>query len=145
LPNLATNEKGSSFGTKGSSVSFWSGALDIEKLKAKSASRVKSSKSFDLVKENAQRLKKLEEENIVYLSEGKFKKQQEENQALSKKMEELDKMTTLLDIDNLSDDKPVIAADTARAERNKTWLRLLKKDIILGEAVNILKDMSSKK
>lgn len=145
LPQLATNEKGSSFGTNASSVSFWSGSIDIAKLRAKSASRVKANKSFDLVKENAQRLKKLEDENIVYLSEEKFKKQQEENQALSKKMEELDKMTSLLDLDNLSDDKPVIAADTARAERNKTWLRLLKKDIILGEAVNILKDMSAKK
>jgi hypothetical protein len=60
-------------------------------------------------------------------------------------MEELDKLSTLLNIDNLGKDKLVIAADTARAERNKNWLRLLKKDIVLSEAVSVLKDIEAKK
>jgi hypothetical protein len=127
------------------SASFWAGSFDIAQLKAASQQRIASSKSFEIIKENAKRLKKLEEENIVFLNEGKFKKQQDENMALSKKMEELDKLSTLLNIDNLGKDKPIIAADTARAERNKNWLRLLKKDIILSEAVSVLKDIEAKK
>ena len=145
LPNLPAAENAQTFKTTMAAASFWSGSFDIAKLKAASQQRIGNSKSFDIIKENAKRLKKLEDENIVYLNEAKFKKQQDENMALSKKMEEMDKLTTLLDIDNLAKDKPVIAADTARSERNKNWLRLLKKDIVLSEAVSVLKDIEMKK
>lgn len=144
LPVISNSESGQMFKTNDGQSSYWAGSFDIAKLRALSAQRVSASKPFDLVKENAKRLKKLEEENIVFLNEAKFKKQQDENIALSKKMEELDKLTTLLDIDNLTKDKPVISADTARSERNKNWIRLLKKDITLAEAVNVLKDIQSK-
>ena len=145
LPNLPIAANAQTFKSTMASASFWAGSFDIAQLKAASQQRIASSKSFEIIKENAKRLKKLEEENIVFLNEGKFKKQQDENMALSKKMEELDKLSTLLNIDNLGKDKPIIAADTARAERNKNWLRLLKKDIILSEAVSVLKDIEAKK
>jgi carboxyl-terminal processing protease len=145
LPSLTNVENGQAVQSTINKSSYWSGSFDVTKLQALSAKRVVANKSFDIVKENAKRLKKLEDENVVFLNELKFKKQQDENIALSKKMEELDKMTTLLDIDNLNKDKSIIAADTARSERNKNWLRLLKKDIILSEAVNVLKDIDMKK
>jgi hypothetical protein len=50
-----------------------------------------------------------------------------------------------LDIDNLAQDKARISADTATSERNRNWLRLLKKDIALSETVNIIKDMQKMK
>ncbi len=144
LPLLAGSESTQTFKTEAGQNSYWAGSFDIAQLRTSSQQRINASKSFDVVKENAKRLKKLEEENIVFLNEAKFKKQQDENAALSKKMEELDKITTLLDIDNIEKDKPVIAADTARSERNKNWIRLLKKDITLAEAVNVLKDIPAK-
>jgi carboxyl-terminal processing protease len=144
LPSLPNVENGQTFKTSMGQTSYWSGAFDVAKLRANSAKRVSENKAFLLIKENAKRLKKLEDENIVFLNETKYKKQQDENIALSKKMEELDKLTTRLDIDNLTKDKPAIAADTARSERNTNWLRLLKKDITLAEAVNVLKDIESK-
>ena len=144
LPLLAGSESKQTFKTEAGQSSYWAGSFDIAQLRASSQQRINASKSFDVVKENAKRLKKLEEENIVFLNEAKFKKQQDENAALSKKMEELDKLTTLLDIDNIEKDKAVIAADTARSERNKNWIRLLKKDITLAEAVNVLKDIPVK-
>jgi carboxyl-terminal processing protease len=119
----------------------WASAWDIQLLRKQSEARVAANKSFAIVKENAARLKKLEQENIVYLNEAKFKKEQDEAIALSKKIEENDKSTSLLDIDNLAKDKERIAADAAMADRNKNWLRLLKKDISLAETVNILLDM----
>lgn len=119
----------------------WASAWDLQQLRKQSEARVAANKSFDLVKENAARLKKLEEANIVYLNEAKYKKEQDEAIALSKKMEENDKQTSLLDIDNLAKDKERISADAAMADRNKNWLRLLKKDISLAETVNIMLDM----
>lgn len=139
LPMVNTPEGGKL--TSNAPSSFWAGSFDVEKLRAMSAKRIASSKSFETVKENAKRLKKLEKENIVSLNEAKFKKEQDEASALAKRIEETEKTVTLLDIDNLSKDKPRISADTATSERNKNWLRLLKKDISLAETVNIIKDM----
>lgn len=144
LPEIAVAE-GMKMKTAATSSSYWSGALDMAKLKSLSAQRVASSKSFSMVKENAKRLKKLEQENVVSLNEVKFKKEQDEATVLSKKIEEMDKTATLLDIDNLAKDKPRITADTATSERNKNWLRLLKKDILLSETVNIVKDIQQRK
>jgi carboxyl-terminal processing protease len=124
-----------------SQYKYWAKNLDINLLKAKSESRIAKSKSFELVKENALRLKKLDQENIVSLNEVKFKKEQDANIALSKKIEDLDKIVTLLDIENLAVDATRLQADTAANERNKNWIKLLKKDITLSETVNIMEDM----
>lgn len=120
---------------------YWSGSFDIAKLKAMSAKRVAANPAFTAVKENAMRLKKLETENVVSLSEVKFKKEQDEATALSKKIEGLDKDKALLTIQNLEVDKARFVSDTAAAERNKNWIRLLGKDNIISETVNIINDM----
>lgn len=143
LPPLPVSEGAVQVGTSAPS-SYWAGSFDVAKLRALSAQRVAANKSFDIIRENAKRLKKLEDENVVSLNQVKFKKDQDEATALSKKIEEMDKITTLLDIDNLSSDKERISADTATSDRNKNWLRLLKKDISLSETVNIIKDMQRK-
>ncbi|GAA4455512.1 carboxy terminal-processing peptidase [Rurimicrobium arvi] len=122
----------------------WAASFDLKKLQALSAKRIAASKAFDNVRTNAARLKKLEEDNVVYLDETHFKKEQEEASALAKKIEEADKAVTQLDISNLPSDLTRLSADTAAMERNKNWIRLLKKDISLAETVNIMKDMQSK-
>lgn len=141
LPNTEMGQKIKMSGAPDNVTSIWAKAFDIQKLRSQSAKRVAANKSFDIIKENAKRLKKLDEENIVSLNEAKFKKMQDDAATLSKKIEELDKSIVLLDIENLVKDKPRITADTAAADRNKTFLRVLKKDITLAEAVNIIKDM----
>ena len=143
LPEPAVLE-GARMKTGDLSTSYWSGSFDLAKLKSLSAQRVAASKSFESVKENAKRLKKLEQENIISLNQDKFKKEQDEASALSKKIEETEKTVTQLDINNLAADKQRISSDTATSERNKNWLRLLKKDIVLSETVNIIKDMQRK-
>lgn len=145
LANMRPVDNSQMFQTELANLSFWSGSFDLAKLKKLSEARIAGNKSFEIVRENALRLKKLEEQNVVYLNEKKFKQQQEENNAISKKMEEIEKLNTKLEIDNLEVDKAVFAVDTARSERNKNWLRLLKKDIILSEAVNILHDIDAHK
>lgn len=115
--------------------------VDVDRLRELSAKRIAANSSFSAVKENAQRLKKLEEDNTISLNEEKFRKEQAEAQALSKKIEALDKNAALLDVTNLKQDLARFAADSTAAERNKNWLKLLKKDIYISETVNIIQDM----
>lgn len=124
--------------------SKWAASLDMNKLRALSAKRIAASKSFENVRANAARLKKLEEDNVVYLDEANFKREQDEATALARKIEDAEKGVTQLDIENVPADMPRLTADTAALERNKNWIRLLKKDITLAETVNIMQDIQSK-
>ena len=71
----------------------------------------------------------------------KYKQEQEEVNAYSKKMEELQKKSVLLDMTNPAADMARINADTATITKNKNWLKNLSKDIYISETVNILSDL----
>lgn len=116
--------------------------VNASRLKELSAKRIAANSSFAAVRESAKRLKKLEEDNLISLNEEKYRKEQAEAIALSKKIEDMDKKVALLDINNLKEDQDRInALDTPAIERNKNWLRLLKKDIYISETVNIIHDL----
>jgi carboxyl-terminal processing protease len=114
---------------------------DVPYLSAQSQQRVANNALFDAITQNAKRLKKLEDDNMVSLNEIKYRKQQEEAQDLSKRMDSLDKKVTLLDMTNLQEDMERINRDSSYVEKNKTWLRVRKKDVYLSETVNIVDDM----
>ena len=48
-----------------------------------------------------------------------------------------------LEVLNLRADLETIEADTVTADLNEKWLKKLKKDVYLDEAVNVIKDMKS--
>lgn len=145
IMNMPQAENSVMFKTEMSKNLLWPGIKDLSTIKAHSEKRIQDSKAFKIVQENAARLKKMEQNNMVYLNEAAYKKQIEENSAISKKMDEIEKLNTSLDLNNMSEDQATISADTARSERNKNWIRLLKKDITLSETVNILKEMKPNK
>jgi carboxyl-terminal processing protease len=114
---------------------------NVDQLAALSKSRIASNETFKLISENAHLVKKRRDDNKVSLNEEKFKKEQEEINAISKKLEELQKNATLLDMTNPEEDLVKINADTASVSKNKDWLKSLGKDIYIAETVNILHDI----
>ncbi|MBL7681862.1 MAG: carboxy terminal-processing peptidase [Flavipsychrobacter sp.] len=115
--------------------------LNIKELAARSKKRVETNPSFGLIKESAERIKKLESDNIVSLNETQYRKEQEEANTVSKRMEELEKKLTTLNISNLQEDLAKINIDSSNIKKNEDWLKALKKDIHLSETVNIVNDM----
>lgn len=115
--------------------------LNIKELAARSKKRVETNPSFGLIKESAERIKKLESDNIVSLNETQYRKEQEEANTVSKRMEELEKKLTTLNISNLQEDLANINIDSSNIKKNEDWLKALKKDIHLSETVNIVNDM----
>jgi carboxyl-terminal processing protease len=120
-------------------------AVNTQQLAALSKSRVAANPSFDMMKQTAARYKKLENENVVSLNEKKYRKELEEANAISKKLDELEKKNTALNITNLADDLPKINIDSTNINRNEAWLKMLKKDMYLSETVNIVADMIKQK
>ncbi|MES2702785.1 MAG: carboxy terminal-processing peptidase [Bacteroidota bacterium] len=114
---------------------------NIKELAALSARRVSADPTFNLITENAKFLKRKKEDSRVSLNEVQYKKEQDEINAISKKQEELDKKTVLLEMTNPVADMQTISRDTSSVAKNTEWLKRLSKDIYISESVNIINDM----
>ncbi|OJW83666.1 MAG: hypothetical protein BGO69_05050 [Bacteroidetes bacterium 46-16] len=117
-------------------------ALNTAALAADSKKRIASNPTFTLIQQNAARLKKLQDDNMVSLNETAFKKESEEANAISKQIEDAQKKTTPFAITNPKEDMEKINLDSTNVRKNMDWIKNLKKDIYLAETVNIVNDIS---
>jgi carboxyl-terminal processing protease len=114
---------------------------NMELLAKMSASRVKSNETFNLIQENSDILKEKKDDNRVSLNETKYRKEQEELNATSKKIEELQKKATTLDMLNIQSDLKKIEGDSSAVAKNTEWIKNRSKDIYISETTNIIDDM----
>ncbi|MGN6476423.1 MAG: carboxy terminal-processing peptidase [Flavipsychrobacter sp.] len=112
-----------------------------QELAALSKKRVDTNPAFSLVKENATRIKEAEDKSSYSLNEAVYHKELDEATAIGKKMEEIEKKATPLDVVNIKDDLAKINIDSLSIRKNNDWLKNLKKDFYLAETVNIVNDM----
>jgi len=115
-------------------------SVDFAPIIEASRKRISNSDAFKLISQNADRLKKQNEENRYSLNQQKFQQQMKEAKDFSKKIEDLDKSKKLLTIDNLPVDLPSIKKDTISVRTNEDWLKSLRKDPYISEANNVLID-----
>lgn len=115
---------------------------DKEVLRKKSESRINNNSEFQLVLENAERLKRNMEENIYPLQLDAFQNE------IKKREEEADKFKNLwtnpiegLKVGNLLSDLEYIQSDSSRIARNDAWIEDLTKDIYINEVLYIMDDM----
>jgi len=112
----------------------------MDKIKKKSAKRVATNKTFQLIDENAKWLKSRQDESSLPLS---FKAYDAEQKAIDKEAEKyknINKDIEELSIKTLKADKTFIESDTLRANSMKTWHKSLKQDAYLEEASYIIFD-----
>lgn len=119
----------------------WKDPLNNNQLKMKSEARVRNNESFKLIEQTAARLKKQQENNIVYLNYDKFVEKSAESKATNKKLEELEKQDkNKIGITNPKSDLPKTNLDEDTKKKNKEWLEALSKDIYLIETADIMLD-----
>ncbi len=115
---------------------------NIKLLQDASAQRISMSEDFQLVLENAERIKRNKDFSIYPINMNAFEKLMDEKDEEAKKFEGLfDKEIENLSIKNLTADLDYIQADSSRIDRNEDWLKRLKKDFYLHETLNIMRDM----
>lgn len=113
-----------------------------EKLKALSEERVQNDKTFQLILENAERLKENSENRVYSLQIDEFVNKIEEDAEESKKYKDIGKdVIEGLMITNLEVDMPHIESDSSRIGRNEDFISRLTKDIYLKETVYIMDDL----
>ena len=114
---------------------------NIDELRKISAERIKKSEQFTLVDENAKFLKEQRDKTLLPLNLEEHKANQERIKSMNKKFENIDKEIAELKPQPLQFDQKRIASDTTFKTRSETWMKELKKDAYINEAISILKDM----
>jgi carboxyl-terminal processing protease len=122
---------------------LWDSPPAIASLKAGSQKRVAANETFKIIKQTGERLKLQQDNNIVSLNEIKFVAKQKESEALSKKLEELDKISSPVNVMNLKSDLAKVNIDTTSKAKNADWLKALKKDVYISETANVLHEWIS--
>jgi len=117
---------------------------DLSTVVAKSNARVKSNKDFQLIYENAERLKKNRDASEYPLKYKKFIELSDAREREAEKFDELfeDDIEGLV-VKNLEADTEKINFDESTIVRNEEWVKGVKTDIYLEEVLHILKDMKS--
>jgi len=132
--------------TKIDPVSFDQDAYIVsnrDALRTKSNARVQADGDFQMIVENAKRLKEIRDYTNFPLDQSGFESLMEAREMDAEKYEKImDLSIDGFDVENLKVDLEKIALDEATMEKNQDWIDGVKKDIYLKEVLHILKDMS---
>jgi len=116
--------------------------LDYNLIQEKSNERISSNRYLKLVKEQALWIGEQQKQFKYSLNYSQFIKERDETVNFSKKFNQLDDYKSNLDFDWIKKDKISIENDENFKEKRNRWIEILQKDIHLGEAINILSDIS---
>jgi carboxyl-terminal processing protease len=115
--------------------------INYPKLKKSSEERVKKSKSFQLIEQEAKEIKEKKDDSKYNLSLDKYRAEVKELRAQNKKYDELKNEVKGFDAALLKLDIEAMQSDTIKLARQKNWIKAIKKDVYLHEASMIVGDM----
>lgn len=119
----------------------WPQAPNVTYLRKSSEQRISNSPAFNMVNENIRIIKKLDQEKEYSLDLAKFKASLEQNKKELKKADSIKDMMKELNLSNLQADLGNLKGDSTKMARNNEFIKGMRKDIYLGEAVNVVNDM----
>ncbi len=120
--------------------SNWKYSLNLEPIKKASLSRINSSPAFSQIRKSAEWLAK-QNDKTYHLQLSKYLEEQKQIKDVVKQLDAAGKIEKALNVEALQDDLKKYAYDTGKSERFNLWLKNLKTDIYLNEAVNVVNDM----
>lgn len=122
----------------------WTETLPKDRLKSLCEKRISNDEQFNLIRQNALRIKKDSEKTNFNLNIDVYLKDLKAQMLESKKYEKLMKTPTSLKIKSLESDLALNKADTARSEITQRMIDDLSKDIYVEEGVLVIKDLLKK-
>jgi len=122
----------------------WKADYDVNLVRTHSEERTKSNAAFKLIQSNAEWLANQNDRQHP-LSLEKYKIEQKQLKVAVQQIDSLNKLTQQLTVETLPQDVNKFQDDSAKGERYKNWLKNLKTDIYLGEAVKVVDDMITQK
>lgn len=118
----------------------WNKPVNLDKAKKNSRLRIQESPAFRQVSEAAKMMEDRSKKTETTLNLAKFMEEQKKLKEEAKKLELPDKNTGV-EVSSLKVDLDAAAGDTAKAARTADWLKKLRRDIYLEEAISIAADL----
>lgn len=122
----------------------WTYAPDLAVLQQKNQERLSTNDVFKEIKDKTNVLAD-NRKTARSLEIQKYKAQQKEVREISTKVRNLTQLKDDLSVANLSSDLEVINSDSLKKDRNDFWVKYLKKDVYLGETLNVMSDVIQQK
>ncbi len=129
------------------SYTKWPAPPPLTSIINNSRKRITGNETYKIIQRTADRLKKQQDNYVVPLKEEDYLAKQKESEAISKKLEELDKAGKPLKVTNLKADLARVNIDTSSKSKNEEWLKALSKDVYIAESTQVIREWisSSKK
>ena len=123
------------------SFNLWKDPVKLDDLRRKSAERTSKSEGFRLLKQQADLIREQRENTLAPLNLNAYQQEENKRREESKRFEGLNKQPTALNIVATTTDIAEMKGDTAKIAHSNRWIRDMNKDIIIEEAVRVVKDM----
>ncbi|WP_237144780.1 carboxy terminal-processing peptidase [Pontibacter pamirensis] len=119
----------------------WSqGNLNLARVQTNSKNRVATNASFTLIEESATRLKKQSDNTERSLQLEQYQAEEAKAEAASKRFEAAQESAPALDVTRLQQDLQALGNDTSKVARSREFVKNLKKDVYVEEAVAIIQN-----
>jgi carboxyl-terminal processing protease len=113
---------------------------DEYSIKNMSSNRINSSPSFNAIKATTSKLEKINDKEYS-LNLVKYRAEQKDIKNAIKQIEDVNKNPKEIELSLIPSDEKRLSSDNDKLERRMQWVKSLRKDIYLGESVNIMNDM----
>lgn len=120
---------------------MWEKGYDMARLRQASQERVDANPTFDLIEENAKRLKSRRDEESYSLNLETYEQNRADRKAEDKKFENIRQKIDGLQVSMLDVDQQEIAGNESSEDRWDKFIKRLEKDPYLFESLMIMKDM----
>lgn len=119
----------------------WDAGKVLPTVKALSIERIEKDSTFQAITDYAAKLKVRSDLSLINLNLDKYREDQKSWTETSEKFDALFEREVVTDIQNTSTDARLIQNDEVKKERNEKWIKNVRKDIYLAEALRILDDV----
>ena len=113
----------------------------LPRIKTASAQRVANNSYFQLTRENAERLKRRQDQHVYPLEISAFRAERARTEAEAERFQDIRPVLEDLRIQTPVADQAHIQSDSLRQQRIDTWHKNLRKDPYVYEAMEIVKDL----
>lgn len=107
----------------------------------KAQERIDANPNFKLLDDNAKWLSEQRDDNEIPLNFEAYAARLDRLEKETEKFESLSDYKNDLNFEMLSYEKSLVKTDSALGDKRQAWIKNLKKDIYVSEAVNVLKDL----
>lgn len=122
-------------------ITPWLATFNLDEIKKKSKERISNNKVFIQTKDLENKFEEQSKKTLVSLNLEKYRSEQKKNTDETDAITKLEKEQTQLKVYSMPQDLQKIAADSAKNVVNNEWIKNVKKDSYIKEAVNVINDM----